>query len=119
MTTTSPPPAETPPPAHGEGTAQQDLDGRATPADSAEPVYGFPAPLWRTLEHRPPPGLRRITRWRSPLRGPWLTSVFGAVLLVTLPIVTITGLLSYVAYAPQLNQAIPADVGWLHLPVFA
>jgi len=51
-------------------------------------------------------------------RGPWLTSVFGAALLVALPIVIVTGLLSYIAYAPQLNQAIPADVGWLHLPVF-
>lgn len=32
--------------------------------------------------------------WRSPLRGPWLTAVFGSVLLVTLPIVILTGLLS-------------------------
>ena len=39
-------------------------------------------------------------------------------LLVALPVVILTGLLSYIAYAPQLNQAIPADVGWLHLPVF-
>jgi DMSO/TMAO reductase YedYZ molybdopterin-dependent catalytic subunit len=57
-------------------------------------------------------------RWRSPLRGPWLTSVFGLVLLVTLPIVILTGLLSYVAYGPRLGQAIPADVGWLRLPAF-
>ncbi|BBU24868.1 molybdopterin-dependent oxidoreductase [Mycobacterium xenopi] len=57
-------------------------------------------------------------RWRSPLRGPWLTSVFGLVLLATLPIVIVTGLLSYVAYAPQLGQAIPPQVGWLRLPTF-
>lgn len=56
--------------------------------------------------------------WRSPLRGPWLTSVFGSVLLVTLPIVILTGLLSYVAYGPQFGQAIPGDVGWLRLPSF-
>jgi DMSO/TMAO reductase YedYZ molybdopterin-dependent catalytic subunit len=56
--------------------------------------------------------------WRSPLRGPWLTSMLGSVLLVTLPIVILTGLLSYSAYAPQLGQAIPGDVGWLRLPVF-
>lgn len=56
--------------------------------------------------------------WRSPLRGPWLTSVFGSVLLVTLPIVILTGLLSYVAYGPQFGQAIPGDVGWLKLPSF-
>jgi len=71
----------------------------------------------------PPPGARRLARWtgqfRSPLRGPWLTSVFGLVLLVTLPIVIITGLLSYIAYAPQFGQAIPGDVGWLRLPVFS
>jgi DMSO/TMAO reductase YedYZ molybdopterin-dependent catalytic subunit len=57
-------------------------------------------------------------RFRSPLRGPWLTSVFGLALLVVLPIIIGTGLLSYIAYAPQLGQAIPADVGWLRLPGF-
>jgi DMSO/TMAO reductase YedYZ molybdopterin-dependent catalytic subunit len=70
------------------------------------------------------PGLRltgvlsRRLQWRSPLRGPWFTSVLGSVLLVTLPIVVLTGLLSYIAYAPQFGQAIPADVGWLRLPGF-
>jgi DMSO/TMAO reductase YedYZ molybdopterin-dependent catalytic subunit len=63
-------------------------------------------------------GRRRALPWRSPLRGPWLTSVFGAVLLVSLPIVIVTGLLSYIAYGPQFGQAIPADVGWLKLPTF-
>jgi DMSO/TMAO reductase YedYZ molybdopterin-dependent catalytic subunit len=47
-----------------------------------------------------------------------LTSVLGSVLLATLPIVIFTGLLSYLAYAPQLRQAIPGDVGWLRLPGF-
>ncbi len=46
-------------------------------------------------------------RWRSPLRGPWLTSVFGSVLLVVLPIVILTGLLSYIAYGPRFGPAIP------------
>jgi DMSO/TMAO reductase YedYZ molybdopterin-dependent catalytic subunit len=82
-----------------------------------QPVHGFPAVLWRSLENHPPPGLSSI-RWRSPLRGPWLTSVFGAVLLVVLPIVIITGLLSYIAYGPRFGAAIPADVGWLKLPTF-
>ncbi|WP_205875943.1 molybdopterin-dependent oxidoreductase [Mycobacterium camsae] len=54
----------------------------------------------------------------SPLRGPWLTSVFGLALLIVLPIVILTGLLSYIAYGPQLGQAIPAEVGWLRLPLF-
>jgi DMSO/TMAO reductase YedYZ molybdopterin-dependent catalytic subunit len=44
--------------------------------------------------------------------------VFGAVLLMGLPLVIVTGLLDYVAYSPQFGQAFPADVGWLHLPLF-
>ena len=44
--------------------------------------------------------------------------MFGSVLLVTMPIVIITGLLSYIAYGPQFGQAIPGDVGWLKLPTF-
>jgi DMSO/TMAO reductase YedYZ molybdopterin-dependent catalytic subunit len=64
------------------------------------------------------PNMQRVIRWRSPLRGLWLTSVFGAALLATLPMVIVTGLLSYIAYGPQFGQAIPADVGWLRLPTF-
>ncbi len=64
----------------------------------------------------PPPGPFHRSAWRSPLRGTWLTSVFGLVLLVGLPVVIITGLLSYVAYGPQYGQAFPGDVGWLHPP---
>jgi DMSO/TMAO reductase YedYZ molybdopterin-dependent catalytic subunit len=67
---------------------------------------------------RQPPGIDRLHRWRSPLRGPWLTSVFGRVLLVGLPIVLLTRLLSYIAYGPQFGQALPAQVGWLKLPSF-
>ena len=44
--------------------------------------------------------------------------MFGSVLLTTLPIVIITGLLSYIAYGPQFGQAIPGNVGWLKLPTF-
>ena len=65
-----------------------------------------------------PLGVEKLQRWRSPLRGLWLTSVFGSVLLATLPVVIITGLLSYIAYGPQFGQAIPGDVGWLKLPTF-
>ncbi|HEX2772404.1 MAG TPA: molybdopterin-dependent oxidoreductase [Micromonosporaceae bacterium] len=75
--------------------------------------------MWRTVARHPPPGLRSAAeRWRSPLRGPWLTSVYGAVLLVGLPLVIITGLLDYLAYSPQFGQAFPRDVGWLRLPPF-
>ena len=40
------------------------------------------------------------------------------VLLATLPIVIISGLLSYIAYGPQFGQAMPGHVGWLRLPIF-
>ncbi|WNM30227.1 molybdopterin-dependent oxidoreductase [Streptomyces sp. Li-HN-5-11] len=48
--------------------------------------------------------LARPGPWRSPLRGPWLTSVFGAVLLIGIPVLFVTGLLSYAAYNPDLSH---------------
>jgi DMSO/TMAO reductase YedYZ molybdopterin-dependent catalytic subunit len=80
--------------------------------------YGFPRRLWQAVEEHQPPGLDQLNRWRSPLRGPWLTSVFAIVLLVCLPLVILTGLLDFIAYGPQFHQAFPANVGWLHLPYF-
>ena len=50
-----------------------------------------------------PPGPFRRSFWRSPVRGPWLTSMFGLVLLVSIPVVFVTGLLSYAAYNPDLS----------------
>ena len=88
------------------------------PRVAPEPEYGFPRSLFRALGRIPVPPPADPRTWRSPLRGTWLTSVFGAVLLVGLPIVIVTGLLSYIAYGPQFGQAIPADVGYLHLPYF-
>ncbi|MGA8545321.1 MAG: molybdopterin-dependent oxidoreductase [Mycobacterium sp.] len=86
------------------------------PSDSGR--YGFPRRLWRSLDRHPPPGVSVRRHWRSPLRGPWLTSTLGAVLVIGLPLVILTGLLSYMAYAPRFGQALPADVGWLKLPTF-
>jgi DMSO/TMAO reductase YedYZ molybdopterin-dependent catalytic subunit len=67
-----------------------------------------------------PPDPRELTRrFRSPLRGPWLTSVFGFVLLIGLPIMILTGLMSFAAYEPRLaDNAFPKDVGVLRLPYF-
>ncbi|MDT0401796.1 molybdopterin-dependent oxidoreductase [Streptomyces edwardsiae] len=42
--------------------------------------------------------------WRSPLRGPWFTSVLGVVLLGGVTILFVTGLLSYAAYNPDLAR---------------
>jgi DMSO/TMAO reductase YedYZ molybdopterin-dependent catalytic subunit len=50
-----------------------------------------------------PPGPFRRSFWRSPIRGPWLTSVFGAALLLSIPVIFATGLLSYAAYNPDLS----------------
>ena len=54
------------------------------------------------IEHGPG-GPADPRSWRSPLRGPWLTSVFAVVLLVGLPVLIVTGLLSYAAYDPALG----------------
>jgi DMSO/TMAO reductase YedYZ molybdopterin-dependent catalytic subunit len=51
----------------------------------------------------PPPGPFRRSFWRSPVRGPWLTSVLGLVLLASIPVMFVTGLLSYAAYNPDLS----------------
>jgi DMSO/TMAO reductase YedYZ molybdopterin-dependent catalytic subunit len=52
---------------------------------------------------RPPPGPFRKSFWRSPLRGPWLTSVLGFMLLIAIPVIAITGFLSNDAYNPRLG----------------
>ncbi|MEU5723572.1 molybdopterin-dependent oxidoreductase [Micromonospora sp. NPDC047738] len=90
--------------------------GRVPPG---RPAYGFPRRWWAFLAEHPPPGAATVNRrWRSPLRGPWLTAMYGVVLLVGLPLVFLTGLLDYLAYSPQFGQAFPRDVGWLRLPPF-
>ncbi len=72
------------------------------------------------LRNGPPFGPTRPGFWRSPLRGPWLTSVLGAVLLVGIPLMFVTGLLSYAAYNPDLgaNDKTP-DRGWLGFYLFS
>ncbi|MEU1411709.1 molybdopterin-dependent oxidoreductase [Streptomyces sp. NPDC005731] len=37
------------------------------------------------------------------MRGPWLTSVFGLTLLIGIPLIFVTGMLSYAAYNPDLG----------------
>ncbi|MFG2973866.1 molybdopterin-dependent oxidoreductase [Streptomyces sp. NPDC048331] len=69
----------------------------------------------------PPPGPARPEFWRSPLRGPWLTAVFGLVLLVGVTLLFVTGLFSYAAYNPDLsavNDQTP-DKGWLGFYLFS
>ena len=56
-----------------------------------------------SLLRRGPGGPFDRRSWRSPLRGPWLTSVLASVLLLGLTVVAVTGLLSYAAYDPHLG----------------
>jgi DMSO/TMAO reductase YedYZ molybdopterin-dependent catalytic subunit len=68
-----------------------------------------------------PPGPARRSFWRSPVRGPWLTSVFGLLLLASIPVMFVTGLLSYAAYNPDLspvNDETPGK-GWLGFYLFS
>ena len=77
--------------------------------------------LRAALTGAPPPGPTRPGFWRSPIRGPWLTSVFGLVLLIGIPLLFLTGLLSYAAYNPDLaavNDQTP-DKGWLGFYLFS
>ncbi|WP_327293073.1 molybdopterin-dependent oxidoreductase [Streptomyces sp. NBC_01198] len=50
-----------------------------------------------------PAGPFRPGFWRSPIRGRWLTSVLGLVLLAGISIEFVTGLFSYAAYNPRLG----------------
>jgi DMSO/TMAO reductase YedYZ molybdopterin-dependent catalytic subunit len=67
------------------------------------------------------PGPFRPSSWHSPIRGPWLTSVLGLVLLAGVPVLFATGLLSYAAYNPDLsylNDQTPGK-GWLGLYLYS
>jgi DMSO/TMAO reductase YedYZ molybdopterin-dependent catalytic subunit len=70
----------------------------------------------------PPPGPFRPAFWRSPLRGPWLTSFLGTLLGPLIVVMALTGLISHDSYYPELGSnatSNPAhDIGvLLHLPV--
>ncbi len=69
----------------------------------------------------PPPGPFRKSFWRSPLRGPWLTSFLGSALLPLIVICAITGFLSHLAYYPDLgaNRVVPAGPIHIYLLPFA
>ncbi|MGX1849877.1 molybdopterin-dependent oxidoreductase [Streptomyces sp. NPDC055299] len=108
------PPPSTARPAHRPA-------GDAPRRDEAPPASkggGRRRPL---LPSGPPPGPARPGFWRSPLRGPWLTSVFGVILLVGVTVLFVTGLLSYASYNPDLapgNDQTPQK-GWLGFYLFS
>jgi DMSO/TMAO reductase YedYZ molybdopterin-dependent catalytic subunit len=56
----------------------------------------------RKLSNPPAPGPFRPDFWRSPLRGPWLTSFLGTLLVPTITVIALTGFISHWAYHPEL-----------------
>jgi DMSO/TMAO reductase YedYZ molybdopterin-dependent catalytic subunit len=77
-------------------------DRAAAPLERVTALLRNPRELVAQAMSHPPPGPFRPSTWRSPLRGRWLTSVLGLVLLGGLSIQAITGLLSYASYNPRL-----------------
>ena len=65
----------------------------------------------RLFPRTPPPGPFRRAFWASPLRGPWLTSILGTVLLGGIVVVATTGFLSHAAYNPSLGMNAIVDPG--------
>jgi DMSO/TMAO reductase YedYZ molybdopterin-dependent catalytic subunit len=64
----------------------------------------IPRPPVPKFPEEPPPGPTRPSFWRSPLRGPWLTSILGSALLPLIIICAVTGFLSQAAYNPGLGH---------------
>ena len=58
----------------------------------------------KLFPEKSPPGPFRPEFWRSPLRGPWLTSILGSFLLVLMTVTSVTGFLSHAAYNPGLGM---------------
>jgi hypothetical protein len=52
----------------------------------------------------PPPGPFRAEFWRSPLRGPWLSSLLGSAMLPLFLLCMVTGYLSHAAYDPGIGH---------------
>jgi DMSO/TMAO reductase YedYZ molybdopterin-dependent catalytic subunit len=88
-------------------------------SDSVQRRAGLSRRLLQFVAEHPPPGPTRRDFWRSPLRGPWLTSILGSVLLAGIAVVFVTGLLSYAAYNPDLGaNDTKSDAGLLGFYLF-
>jgi DMSO/TMAO reductase YedYZ molybdopterin-dependent catalytic subunit len=98
----------------GDQTSRDAGSGRRRPG----PGVRIQRLLRQTAGGAGPPGPFRHAFWRSPIRGPWLTSVFGLVLLVGISLVFVTGLLSYAAYNPNLGNDTTPDKGLLGFYLF-
>jgi hypothetical protein len=79
---------------------EQQTGGPAQPAADHPPAR---TGLARAFPATPPPGPFRRSAWRSPLRGPWLTSILGTLLLGGVVVVGLTVFHLHAAYAPSLG----------------
>jgi DMSO/TMAO reductase YedYZ molybdopterin-dependent catalytic subunit len=76
------------------------------------PKVSLPKPPMPKFPEEPPPGPTRPSFWKSPLRGPWLTSILGSALLPLIIVCAVTGFLSQAAYNPGLgNNSLLPDGG--------
>ncbi len=73
-------------------------------SDTREKIRKLPSPPKPRFPEEPPPGPTRPTFWKSPLRGPWMTSIIGSALLPLVIICAATGFLSHAAYNPALGD---------------
>lgn len=78
----------------------------------------LPNPPRPRLPDEPPPGPARPEFWRSPLRGPWLTSLLGTALLPLVIVCAVTGFLSQAAYDPGLGRNSLLPSGGIGADVF-
>ena len=89
------------------GTSRRAATGTQGPRVALDVDVG----LLQTVRAHPPPGPFRRRSWRSPLRGPWLTSVLGLTLLAGMSVLALTGFASWVAYGanarPAYSQVVP------------
>ena len=95
----------------GRSTAGAPQIGRPAHRKTHEQVRQDPSVIGTAPEERRTrggrgemPGPFGRSFWRSPIRGPWLTSVLGLILLAGVSVVFVTGLLSYAAYNPGLGR---------------
>ena len=69
---------------------------------SATKARPRPVPAARPKPSGRPTGPVRSDVWRSPLRGPWLTSFLGVLLVPAITVIALTGFISHWAYHPEL-----------------
>jgi len=81
---------------------------RRTPVDR---VSGRSPDLPSDAEGRAPlePSPRGL--WRSPIRGPWLTSFLGTLLVPGITVIALTGFIDHWAHYPQLGGDAPVGPG--------